>query len=199
VAERLTQDEDRALQWRQGLEHDQERQGDRLGQLDILGDIALGEDRLRQPGTRKARTSTISARSVRSQRSQASWTTSSASARLPSIRYDTETRSGRCSSNASTLMVSTDMHISSSLQRIILETMRAAEYVTLPHELTATTSHVKRALAARRQSPYWLLAAGAIDRGGEADRHGGWHRGNASQYDVTITTPGLVTRSIGGT
>jgi hypothetical protein len=47
--EDLAQDEHRALGGRERLEHGQHRDRDALGELDVLGDVGAGEQRLGQP------------------------------------------------------------------------------------------------------------------------------------------------------
>jgi hypothetical protein len=106
--EDLAQDEDRPFGGREGLQHGQHRDRDALGELDVLGHVGTGEQRLGQPlpdvllAPPRQRPQPVerlpgddpdqvgprvrtSARSTSAHRSQVSWTTSSASAAEPSI------------------------------------------------------------------------------------------------------------------
>lgn len=109
VSEHLAEHEDRALGGGQGLQYDQDRHGDGVGQFGFLGDVGRGEEGFGKPGSdiRLAddlgRPEPVEAqvrdgahqigagfstavRSARCQASQASCTMSSASATLPSMR-----------------------------------------------------------------------------------------------------------------
>ena len=108
--EEVVQDEGQPLGGRQRLEHDQQRQGDGVGQLGLVRGVAGGDDdrighvglqRLLAPGPAGAQHVQAHARQHRRQpraevldsvrvaaakRSQVSWTASSASLSEPSIR-----------------------------------------------------------------------------------------------------------------
>jgi hypothetical protein len=106
--EDLAQHEDRALDRRQGLEHGEHRDRHALGQLDVVGHVGAGQQRLGEPladvvlSPPRQRPQSVErlpgddpdevgprvahlAWSTSAHRSHVSWTTSSASAAEPSI------------------------------------------------------------------------------------------------------------------